>query len=81
MSRDSSLKVTDAPDAAKTILFTTAAGTPGFMAPEFFNKQPYSKSVDVFALGLVYVAMINFKRGDKELIPVIGKQIILNIII
>ena len=66
-------KITDAPDLGQTHLFTTQAGTPGFMAPEFFNREPYTKSVDVFALGLVYISMIKFKRGDKKLIPSAGK--------
>ena len=64
-------KISDAPDLGHTILFSTQAGTPGFMAPEFFNKEPYTKSVDVFALGLVFISMVNFKKGDARLLPVV----------
>ena len=67
-------KVVDAPDEAKTVLFSTVAGTPGFMAPEFFNKEPYTNSVDVFALGLLFVSMLNFKPGDKHLIALLGES-------
>lgn len=59
-------------DPNKTVLFTTAAGTPGFMAPEFFLGDGYGMSVDIFALGLVFLALVNFEDGDKELLPVSG---------
>ena len=61
--------VEDAPDPGMTMFFTTAAGTPGFMAPEFFMSEPYTSSVDVFALGLVFLAMLTFQKGDKDLVP------------
>ena len=65
-------KIVEAPDPANTMLFSTQAGTPGFMAPEFFMEQKYDKSVDVFALGLVFLSMITFKRGDSHLMPPTG---------
>ena len=67
-------KISDAPDPAKTAMFTTAAGTPAFMAPELFEHKKYDKSVDVFSLGLVFLAMINFKPGDDFLAPERGKS-------
>ena len=60
-------------DFNKTILLETQAGTPGFMAPEFFAHQKYSKSVDIFALGLVFLAMVKFRKGQRDLVPLIGK--------
>ena len=65
-------KIADAPDPAKTAMFTTAAGTPGFMAPELFEHRKYDKSVDVFSLGLVFLAMLTFKPGDMFLAPEVG---------
>ena len=53
-------------------LTTTKAGTPGFMAPEFFLKTTHGKSVDVFALGLVCLAMLTFRPGDTNLVPMSG---------
>ena len=42
------------------------------MAPELFEHKKYDKSVDVFSLGLVFLAMINFKPGDDFLAPETG---------
>ena len=66
-------KIAEAPDPAKTAMFTTAAGTPGFMAPELFTQNKYDKSVDVFSLGLVFLAMLTFKPGDQFLAPEKGE--------
>ncbi|XP_031562348.1 uncharacterized protein LOC116298089 [Actinia tenebrosa] len=52
-------------DMANSYMMSTFAGTPVFMAPEFFMEQMYTSSVDVFALGLVYLGMLNYdKIGD-----------------
>ncbi|XP_013416219.1 serine/threonine-protein kinase ATG1 [Lingula anatina] len=57
-------KVADV-DLSKTFLMTTVAGTPCFMAPEQFAKEPYTAAVDVFALGLIYLGMIYYEEiGD-----------------
>ena len=58
------------PDYA-TSLMTTNVGTLGFKAPEFFqrNKQGvinYHRNVDIFALGLTFLALI---QGNKNLVP------------
>ena len=37
----------------------TRAGTPGFIAPEVYHNQPYSKSVDIYSLGMVLYWMLN----------------------
>ena len=67
-------KISDTSDPAKTAMFTTAAGTPAFMAPELFTQNKYDKSVDVFSLGLVFLAMITFKPGDQFLAPEKGED-------
>ena len=43
------------------------------MAPECFLNSSYDKSVDVFGLGLVFLAMLSFKPGDEYLAPKSGK--------
>ena len=50
-------------------MFSTVVGTPGFMAPEMYLKLAYNYSVDVFALGLVFLAVMTHKKG-KGLCPV-----------
>ena len=57
---------------ATTAHMTTKAGTPGFMAPEILEEKPYDASVDVFALGLVFLALVNHKKGEEVLKPRIG---------
>ena len=61
-----------ASNSAATALFTTLAGTPGFLAPEVFLKKPYTFSVDVFSLGLVFLAMIQHTKGAPVLYPRFG---------
>ena len=68
-------KLVDAPNPATTYLFHSKCGTPGFMAPEFFLKSTdvnYSRPVDIFSLGLVFAAILQFKAQDKDVVPVIG---------
>ncbi len=46
------------------------------MAPEFFvddDKPQYDKSVDVFAMGLMYLCMIQAKQGKALLQPKCGE--------
>lgn len=59
--------------AAATAMFATAAGTPGYLAPEVFQSKPYNLSVDVFSLGLVFLAMIQHKEDEEFLAPRTGK--------
>ena len=57
----------------KTAMFSTVVGTPGYMAPEQYEKKDYGMSVDVFAMGLVYLALIMYKPGPAaHLIPLGG---------
>ena len=58
-----------AESAATTAMFNTAAGTPGYLAPEVFEQKPYDLSVDVFSLGLVFLAMIQHKKDQDRLFP------------
>ena len=57
---------------ASTPYMNTKAGTISFMAPDVFDEKHYDESVDVFALGLVFLSLVNFKKGDKMLVPHIG---------
>ena len=66
-------KIVESGGPMKSLMCTTRAGTPGFMAPEFFLNLKHEKSVDVFALGLVYLAMLVFNPGEDSLVPVVGK--------
>ena len=48
------------------------------MAPEFFaevERPTYDKSVDVFAMGLLYLTMFQAKEGKPLLQPKCGKQV------
>ena len=73
-----------------TSLMTTNVGTAAFKAPEFFlrNEQKkinYHRNVDVFALGLTYLAMAQENKGlvpkietpneDSELHQPVGRLI------
>ena len=54
-----------------TSLMTTNVGTPAFKAPEFFlrnerRKIEYHRKVDIYALGLTFLALI---QGSKGLVP------------
>ena len=62
-----------AESSAATCMFTTVAGTPAFLAPEIFEEKPYTASVDIFALGLTFLAMIQHKTGTTHIIPRLGK--------
>jgi len=41
------------------------AGTPGYIAPEVFENQPYTDKGDVFALGVIYYSMVSGKSPFK----------------
>ncbi|XP_013421639.1 uncharacterized protein LOC106181717 [Lingula anatina] len=56
-------------DMTKTFLLSTVAGAVCYLSPEEFARQKYTVLVDVFALGLVFLGMINFDVLG-ELIPV-----------
>ena len=52
-------------------LMTTNVGTPAFKAPEFYLRNEelkiqYHRNVDIYALGLTYLAMI---QGNNGLVP------------
>ena len=50
----------------------SASGTPLFLAPEVYARKPYSVEVDVFSLGLIYLALINARASDDQLFPLSG---------
>ena len=66
-------------EAVHTILMTSTVGTPGYMAPEFFMNQKYTKSVDVFSLGLVLLATIKYKPGQGMKMPQTGDSLLANL--
>ena len=50
-----------------TSRMSTNVGTPAFKAPEFFaNPRTYHRNVDMFSMGLTYLALI---QGNYPLIP------------
>ena len=61
-----------------TVAFKTHTGTPGYLAPEQIVRMgstvavSYDKTVDIFALGVVYLAILQSKKG-KRMDPVKGK--------
>ena len=77
-------------DDCDTSLMTTNVGTPAFKAPEFFQRNEerkihYHRNVDIYALGLTFLAMIQQNKGlvprietpvdDSELFLPIGRLI------
>ena len=50
----------------------TKAGTLAFMAPEIIAGKNYDESIDTFAMGLLFLAMINFKVTDAFMFPLAG---------
>ena len=62
--------------AAASNFMQTFAGTPSFMAPEFFDSEKtlqYGAYVDIFSLGLVLQTLLNFSEENKSTLPQIGK--------
>ena len=53
-------------------LLKTVAGTALYMAPEILSSQYYSISVDIFSLGLVFLAMVLYDSLGR-LIPISGQ--------
>ena len=58
----------------KQEMFSTQCGSLAYIAPEIIDGKPYSNSVDVFALGLIYFAVykhiiITNSFGQKSLVP------------
>lgn len=61
-------------DSADTFgLYKSIVGTPLFQAPELFQRSQYDSSVDVFALGLTYLSMIQHTVCRDPLYPRLGK--------
>ena len=58
----------------KQEMFSTQCGSLAYIAPEIIDGKPYSNSVDVFALGLIYFAVykliiITNSFGQRSLVP------------
>lgn len=71
------VKLTDfglAKDAqlAKSVQLSSKVGTPVFMAPEIYEQKPYDATVDVFALGLVFLGLLLHEDGQEFLMPYTG---------
>lgn len=48
-------------------VLTTTCGTPGYMAPEIFNKSGHGKPVDVWAIGVItYFLLCGYTPFDRE---------------
>ena len=43
---------------ASVVAFSSAAGTPAFMAPELLRGQPYSEKVDIYGFGIVLFELL-----------------------
>ena len=59
-------KVVDDQTILKTVM-----GTMLYMAPEMFKRENYTTAVDVFAMGLLYLALLRYEEIG-ELIPLPG---------
>lgn len=48
-------------------VLTTTCGTPGYMAPEIFNKTGHGKPVDVWAIGVItYFLLCGYPPFDRD---------------
>lgn len=55
----------------------TMAGTIMYLAPEVVAQTKYDESVDIFALGLLFLGMLNFKVADKNIVVFQGQTVCL----
>jgi len=54
-------------DQEKFHLLTTTCGTPGYMAPEIFQKSGHGKPVDMWALGVItYFLLCGYTPFDRQ---------------
>ncbi|KAG0294585.1 hypothetical protein BGZ98_001717, partial [Dissophora globulifera] len=54
-------------DQEKFHLLTTTCGTPGYMAPEIFQKHGHGKPVDMWALGVItYFLLCGYTPFDRQ---------------
>lgn len=54
-------------DSEKFHALTTTCGTPGYMAPEIFNKTGHGKPVDLWAIGVItYFLLCGYTPFDRE---------------
>ncbi|QIX00438.1 hypothetical protein AMS68_005955 [Peltaster fructicola] len=54
-------------DEEKYHVLTTTCGTPGYMAPEIFNKSGHGKPVDVWAIGVItYFLLCGYTPFDRD---------------
>jgi len=54
-------------DTEKFHVLTTTCGTPGYMAPEIFNKTGHGKPVDMWAIGVItYFLLCGYTPFDRE---------------
>lgn len=54
-------------DQEKFHVLTTTCGTPGYMAPEIFNKTGHGKPVDLWAIGVItYFLLCGYTPFDRE---------------
>lgn len=60
-------------------IFTTLCGSYPYAAPEMLRLSPYSKPVDIWALGIVlYVCIVGKLPFDDPSIPKLAKMIVFN---
>ena len=56
-------------DDNEGVMMMTVTGTEIFMAPEIFAQTKYDEKVDIFSLGLIFIAMYNYTSLDERLLP------------
>lgn len=67
-------------------IMKTLAGTPPFMAPEFWETDKeiaYTSSIDIFSLGLVFQALLLYPKSltkDNGILPIVGRSQIIHVI-
>lgn len=82
MSANSDIKITDfglakiRSEHGHTPGMTTSCGTPGYVAPEVLDNQPYGSAVDLWSLGVIlYILLCGFPPFYDENTQQLYKQI------
>ena len=62
-------KTVELSETARTLIFSSKCGTYHYTAPELFmaDTHKFGKYVDIFALGLVFLAIISHRDGESTL--------------
>lgn len=73
ITRDGLMKISGFDISAEIHNLSENVGTPGYMAPEIWRKDPYDEKVDIFSLGITIYQLVEKKLPYKGNDPIIKK--------